>query len=331
MIFFRLVSIVGVIALNCSLAAAQGCQGENILLNKPPEYLVELDQAASVFPFSSGRFFEVSKGEAKSILFGTIHLPDPDVSSIPPRLEMEIRRARSVFIEITRLEEIRMQRTLMLEPARTRNKEGRRISDFASRAEMDALALALANHGLTRSAFDKLEPWFLNMMLALPKCPAKRQSKDEKILDRAIEATAERAGIPVFGLEDAGDILAVLSSGTYEEQVDNLIMGLPLLENAADTLEVTKQLYLNGEISKIWEFSRMEAEQYFEPATVVPVFESAYKQLVTLRNETWLELLAEEFETGGVVVAVGALHLGGKSGLLSRLEDEGYTIRRILE
>ncbi len=310
---------------------AQVCEGQNVLEERPAEYLERLEAAVAKQPYNKGRFFEVSRNGAKSILFGTIHLPDPDVAIIPPRLEMEIRRSSKVFIEITQHEEQRMQKAFLLEPSLIRNDDGRRISELVSRAELDALTLALGTHGLTLPVFDELEPWFLNLIVAVPQCVTLRQAKGGKILDRLIEQSAQRAEIPVEGLEEYDEILGILSSGTYEEQVQYLMMGLPLLEQAGDALEVTKRLYMSGEITKIWEFSRMEAERVFKPEKVRPVFREAYDHLVTTRNQNWMDTLLPALEEGGAVVAVGALHLGGRSGLLPMLEAEGFTIAVVTE
>ncbi|QHQ35893.1 TraB/GumN family protein [Algicella marina] len=328
--FFRGLIAAAVIALPAG-TLAQECEGQNILEARPAEYLARLDEAADKQPFPTGRFFQVSRGEASSILFGTIHLPDPDVAIIPPRLEMEIRRADRVFIELTEFEEQRMQRELMTTPALIRNSEGRRISDLLSGGEMEALAMALSSRGLTPPVFDRLEPWFLNLMVAMPKCVAVQQAKGEPILDRLIEASARRAEIPVEGLEAYDDVLGILSGGDYEDQVAYLMMSLPLLEHAPDAMEVTKQLYLAGDIVKIWEFSRMEAERLYDSDEVDEIFSESYEQLVTVRNRNWMDTLLPALDDGGAVVAVGALHLGGTSGLLAMLENEGFEVSAISE
>ncbi|MEO0913043.1 MAG: TraB/GumN family protein, partial [Pseudomonadota bacterium] len=207
----------------------------------------------------------------------------------------------------------------------------RRISDVVSRGEMEALAIALGTHGLTQPVFDRLEPWFLNLMVAVPQCVSLSRAKGSPILDRLIERSAERAEVPVEGLEEFDDVLGILSRGSYEDQVAYLMMGLPLIEQAGDALEVTKQLYMSGEIAKIWEFSRMEAESIFGEEEVKPVFDHSYENLVTIRNENWMSALVPALEEGGAVVAVGALHLGGRSGLLPMLEAEGFEITAISE
>jgi uncharacterized protein YbaP (TraB family) len=47
------------------------------------------------------------------------------------------------------------------------------------------------------------------------------------------------------------------------------------------------------------------------------------------RNRRMAERLRPLFEKGGYFVAVGALHLPGKEGVLDRLLDSGFSVRRV--
>ncbi|MEM9812416.1 MAG: TraB/GumN family protein [Pseudomonadota bacterium] len=325
----RLVRIVsgatGILAALLS-AAALACDGRNVLADRPATYLAKLDAAANKVPYPEGRYFEVQRGGAKSVLFGTMHLPDPEVARVPPALLPRLLGARMVFVEITADAEAHARRMFLGRPSLLRNENGRRISDMASEAEMAALDDVLDPHGLERAVFDRLEPWFLNLLAAVPPCGG----AETVVLDRRIEHLARAGGVPVQGLEAPEDVLFALKAGTYEEQLETLLMGLPMVESAADSLAVTRKLYLEGDIFKIWVFGQMEAERVHEEAAEA-VFARTYEHLVTERNERWMERLLPALREGGAVVAVGALHLGGPSGLLPMLEAEGFEVRPLPE
>jgi uncharacterized protein YbaP (TraB family) len=58
--------------------------------------------------------------------------------------------------------------------------------------------------------------------------------------------------------------------------------------------------------------------------------EDAFTRLLLVeRNATMAERLAPFLESGGAFVAVGALHLTGKDGLVERLRGLGYTVAKV--
>ena len=59
--------------------------------------------------------------------------------------------------------------------------------------------------------------------------------------------------------------------------------------------------------------------------------EALFGRLLDTRNLRWIETLEPKLAEGDRVVAVGALHLGGETGLLRLLEDRGFTVRRLPE
>jgi uncharacterized protein len=52
--------------------------------------------------------------------------------------------------------------------------------------------------------------------------------------------------------------------------------------------------------------------------------------LLDKRNNKWMEVLPKAMKKGPQFVAVGALHLAGKAGLIQQLRDQGYTVEPIL-
>ncbi len=311
-------------------ALAYTCQGENILENRSQAYLAELDARTASVPYPEGRFYEVGKDGATSVLFGTLHLPDETVAQVPEALRSRIETARLLFVEVTSAEETRMQAEIMRSNFLV-DPEGRLISDFASAEDMDLLDEVMGMRGMTRPVFDRLQPWFLNLMAALPQCITIAQMQGQPVLDRVIEEMALDYDVPVEGLETYDQAFAALASGTYEEQVDMLMMGLPMASQSEDSLTVTRDLYLKGEIFKVWFFGEMEAERVFGTETSGPIMDQFYDQLATTRNNAWMEKLVPALTEGDVVVAVGGLHLGGPSGLLPMLEEEGFEVRRLSE
>jgi uncharacterized protein YbaP (TraB family) len=53
------------------------------------------------------------------------------------------------------------------------------------------------------------------------------------------------------------------------------------------------------------------------------------ERMLYQRSRQMLERMQPYLQSGGAVVAVGALHLTGERGLLRMLELQGYTIGRV--
>lgn len=50
------------------------------------------------------------------------------------------------------------------------------------------------------------------------------------------------------------------------------------------------------------------------------------KVLLDNRNNYWMQQLPKLMKEESLLVAVGALHLAGKSGLVNQFKDKGYTV-----
>lgn len=53
-------------------------------------------------------------------------------------------------------------------------------------------------------------------------------------------------------------------------------------------------------------------------------------RLLEERNAQWLPIFAQEIETGGAFIAVGAAHFVGPNGLTKLMEAEGFVLERVL-
>ena len=53
------------------------------------------------------------------------------------------------------------------------------------------------------------------------------------------------------------------------------------------------------------------------------------ERIVTMRNHVMAERSAPILDAGNAFIAIGALHLPGKQGLVALLEDAGYTVSAV--
>lgn len=305
------------------------CTGNNLLNQMSVEELARLHSVASE-KYATGRFWQAEKNGARSVLFGTFHVSDPEIAYIPDELRKRIERARLLMVEITTEEEARMASRLASPPSLVKNPDGRRLSEKFNAEDWDKIKQAFAALGLTPPIIDQMEPWYLSLVLSVPRCMIVAEMSGEVILDRMIEDLAEEHFVPVEGLEPYQEVLDVLREDPYDIAADYLLLAAKNAHLGEEMIVTSKALYKRGEILAIWELGTMMSEAIVGEEAK-RLMDEAYDALITQRNNNWMDTLLPALEQGNVVVAVGALHLGGRSGLLPMLEAEGFTLKQLPE
>lgn len=308
-------------------AAWADCTGRDLSPEWSADFTAAVEARAADVPYGEGRFFEVEKNGAVSVLFGTIHLADDAIATPPPALVERIESAKEVLIELSEEEEKRMMRNLVLNPFAILAPEGKQLSAAFSPTDWAEMVRLLKPFGVDGATAERIAPWYLLITLSNPPCVLEYMARGQKILDRRIEGLAKDLGITATGLETYEEVFGLFGDLPYETQVDLLRVSLPTFELSEDYLATTRAFYEAGEIAKIEAFGTemMRRDAPDAEAAVEQFFEA----LLTTRNARWMERLLPKLEEGGRVVAVGALHLGGEDGLLLALERAGFTVRRL--
>jgi len=310
-------------------AAGAACEGRDLSAGWAPDFAAAIAADAAATVYGEGRFWEVERDGATSVLFGTIHLSDDQVATPPPGLVERVADARELLVEVTLDEEQRMMRSLLLNPGLILSEEGRRLSNALTTAEFDAVVSLLADYGLDADMAERMAPWYLVVTLSNPACLVYEMATGAKILDRRIEELAAEGGVRVSGLESFEDVFDLFSTLPYDEQIEMLRASLPTFALAEDYLETTRQMYLRGEIAAIRAYASAILRRDIGTERAEAMEAALFGRLLDTRNARWIETLEPKLDEGGRVVAVGALHLGGDSGLLRMLEARGFSVRRL--
>ena len=306
-------------------AFGRECKGEDLRLTMSAAELERLAAASDAVPFSRGRFYAVEKGGARSLLFGTFHLPGYGIE-LPAAIADEIATARTVLLEVTMDDGIALVRSLLAEPDRVLNPQGPFLLPEFTTGEWQALTGALAELGVPRLVINQLEPWVAYLALMMPPCSLQKSFVPAPGLDQQVEQLATDAGVRVRALETGAEVLDALAALPREDQLDAIRFTLPHLDIRESALITTALMYRQGRIMEIWALNTILAERAGNPEAVAPIIEGIWQGLVAERNARWLERLLPELDEGGLVIAVGALHLPGEDGLIRGLERAGHTV-----
>lgn len=88
-------------------------------------------------------------------------------------------------------------------------------------------------------------------------------------------------------------------------------------------------LYLNGEIGKLMAWNRHANAAFFGAGKGEALYRRAHGYLVEERNVGFVERALPLLEDGNAVLAVGAFHLPGRHGLVTRLRNAGFAVTRV--
>lgn len=254
----------------------------------------------------------VGDGGRDSFLVGTMHSEDPRVVALLDQFKPLIERVDTVAVEM-----LPDGITLLAIGAASMLPADQRLSDMIGAQRFSALTVAAGRIGIPAEVLDRMRPWAAAVTLGMPA------SDSGRFLDMEIYLHALAQRRKTVGLETAAEQLAVFQGMAYETQILLLDAMIKNADDLPTQLEMLTTTFLSGELA---ELDRVARDQYQGmPADVIDWFDRA---LIDERNARMLTRMQPILEQGAVLVAVGALHLGGRNGLVEGLRGLGYDVRR---
>ena len=172
--------------------------------------------------------------------------------------------------------------------------------------------------GMPLSQFDNVKPIMLTTMYTVSKAQEvfpEDFTFDGTPIDLFFAEDGKQKGKKVVPLETAIEQAEILfDSQTVEEQAAALVENVKA-EVEDDLSEEILEAYKKQDLDKLWKLSQDWDESMGEMTL-----------LLDDRNKKWVPKLMPLLDEGGVFIAVGALHLPGKMGVLELLKKEGYKI-----
>jgi hypothetical protein len=319
--------LVGVVTL--SLAHAEPpkpCQGSDLTR---VEGLATAEAArANDLVNGDGLLWRIEKpGLAPSYLFGTIHSTDESALAMARRAAQSINGSKIVATElggpIDTIEKANITAATLAKALDRDHDTFEGVIAADDRAQIEDLLTGL---GYPKEFAHHLKPWFLAILTALPACEAEREARDLPEVDQFLAKTARDLGVKVIGLETPKEQLAAIAG--MRPQV-----AATLLTLAARDQGLNDDLYAT--MIRLYRESR--------PAEIVAIADAMgglseaeraaqdefMRTLLQDRNATMAERAAPLLASGAAFIAVGALHLAGKAGLVERFRAQGYTVTKV--
>lgn len=323
--------LVAVFSVTSADAAEDSCTGKNLLTelqqNEPGRY-AEAVKEADATPNGKGVFWKIEKpGLKTSWLLGTMHVTDPRVLNLPPRAQEAHDGADTVVIESDEiLDEKKATASLLMRPDLMMFTDGTTIEKLLSPQDYTRLEAGLKQRGIPLSAVSRMRPWMIASAVALPACEIARKAKGVQFLDQKIAADAAAEGKQVKGLETLAEQLQAMAELPIEFHLKSLIETLELGAKMNDVVETMTAIYLSGDIGMTMPMLKTVSPEGSDESSDYAAFE---QRIILDRNKVMAERAAPILANGNVFMAVGALHLPGKDGVIELLRQQGFTVTAV--
>ena len=311
------------------------CDGESDFWSLPTETQQQLQQQAEQAPFHEGILWQVEKDGVRSVILGTMHLHDPRHETLLNRVQPLLDGVDQVFLELTSEADSAFQKHLSTHPELVFLTEGPSLIDLLGDESWQRLLPLLKPRGIPGFVAAKYQPWFLGLSLAIPACALQDLQEKKRGLDRMVERGAQDRALITRSLDDLDHLIGVFAGDPLEKQIEELKWSLKfdLTDVMAGGGDITDH-YFREETQLGWNYLIHKSMEWVgtdpdDREKASRILTQSTEKLIDGRNKTWLETLSVELARTPSLVAVGAMHLPGDSGILALLQHQGFTITRL--
>ena len=277
---------------------------------------------------AQGLLWRITRDDlAPSYLFGTIHSTDDQAVAIARRAAQLAAQAKVVATELggpmDAIDKSALGAKLLA--AAIDREDDTFLPDLAG-PRGAAVEAFLAARGVPKELAHHLKLWFLAVSVAAPKCEAAREQAGLAEVDEVIAEAGVEAKIPVVGLESADEQADALAAAPPDLSAALLMTSARLPSLDDDGYATMLRLYREGRPAEM--IAVVDALPQLTPAERAA--ERRFDELLLAsRNQTMATRAAPLLAKGGAFIAVGALHLPGKDGLIARFRALGYLVENV--
>jgi uncharacterized protein YbaP (TraB family) len=273
--------------------------------------------AAAPLPDANPALWVVRDADTIIYLFGTFHLLDGR-----PWFNDEVRTAFDASDELV-MEAVLPENPAALQPLILHyavDPHGRTLSSRLDAGQNAALGQALSAAGVPPAAFDRFEPWFVAMTLAVlgaQRLGIGSEAGPEMVLTEAAHARH----IPIGELEGFELQLRLLDSMPEAMQLAQLSETLEQNDEIAAKLAPMLAAWSAGDVERLAALLNEDEREQDR---------ALHALLFTTRNANWARWIeARMARPGTVFIAVGAGHLAGPDSVQAALAAHGLRATRV--
>lgn len=248
-----------------------------------------------------------------SYLFGTIHLIGSEDYFFPSLFENALDKCEAVAFEVDMSLMEDMGKMMALIP-KIMMKDDITLKELVTAEEYEEIKQFFNNKGLPLLLLERIMPMFLTAFTFMDVNPGSFESGDFKSYEIELNKMAETKGLSVYGLETAEYQISIMDSIPYKDQAMMLVKSIRESEINNSALDSLIQIYREQDIEGLYNAIKSDEISEYEDF------------LLVRRNKNWIPVMKDMMTEKPVFFAVGAGHLGGGSGVIQLLRNEGYRI-----
>lgn len=329
---FRLAALLlaltapAIAANRASADASPVCEGRD--LSESPDIKPDLAAHADELLNGEGLLWKVEKtGLAPSYLYGTMHSTSSAAVALAKDASAYLEGAKAVATELggpmdnaAKIELSSGMLRAALSPAEDT------FAGAMSARDASVVDAYMSAHGYPKEMAHHLALWFLAVAASAPACEMEGAQKGLPEVDEVIAGFARERGLPVVALETVAEQMQALQSVPKDLAATMLLAAARAPQLNDDAYATLLALYIRKRPTLA--VAVLDALPGFTPEERAA--EAEFTRLLLVgRNELMMQRAAPLLEKGGAFVAVGALHLSGKDGLIERARAAGYLVTKI--
>lgn len=252
-----------------------------------------------------------------SYIFGTIHMIPNEDFFFPSKFMSAFEKTKEVYFEIDMNDMSDMSKIMGL-MSEMMMKDNKTLKDFVSDEDYKLVQDFFNEMGLPLMFLERMKPMFLSAFTDMDMNPESLKNGDMKSYEMEIYDLAKSTDKHVSGLETMEFQLQLFDEIPYDVQARMLVDGIKNKSNEnAENLDELIKIYKSEDISSM--AALIGKDENSSP--------EIQEKLLINRNKNWIPIITKASKEQSCFYAVGAGHLGGKTGILQLLRDKGYTVK----
>lgn len=264
----------------------------------------------------SALLYEISGNglEKSSYLFGTFHIICSGDMIQLDKLTEFVDKTEQLFLEVdldNQAEMMQMGKMAML-------ADGKTINDLLTAEQYAKVDELVKNSlGVPLENFKTFKPVFLSVMIMTSPKSLGCDQADSYDLSFLKYAAAKQK--PIEGLETLQMQIDTIDSIPLQKQIEDLYKMSLDPKKSFDEFKTMLEIYKAQDSDKIYKFiqTQMKDDAVFQT------------NLLDKRNTAWIPKIENAIKEKPTFFAVGAGHLGGKTGIVNLLIEKGYEVKPI--
>ncbi len=259
-------------------------------------------------------FWSISDTDGRqNWLLGTVHSEDARLLEWPEPLIAAMLKADRMALELV------PDQAMLARLLEAMHFESERLATLLDPVLYRRVeAILVENYGMSRPAVGRMRPWAVALTLATP--PA----QTGMFMDLMLSLRADGAGLELLALETIDEQIGFLSQLSVPQQISLIEHAVAQRHDFDAQFEALIETYLAGDLERLAELADEQM------AAVDKAIQDYFQDIgLVSRNQRMLERAGPWLEDGGLIIAVGALHLPGEHGLLALLRQEGWEVEGV--